>query len=312
MVDIDQPETENARLDRLERLIIEVLQNQRQQQTPPPLLNQSVGGGSRQSPEEQSTENPNHNQQNGFILVPPVEELNIREFLKLKPPTFANGMDPTRANAWIESIKKIFKVMHCSETQKVGLASYQLEGEAYRWWTMKDEAEPRMVWTRFLVVFREKYVPQSLQDAKCTEFQQLEQKGQTTVSEYEAEFTNLAEYAPHMVATENRKARKFEDGLKPEIRKVVRPMRLPTNAEVVDRALSVEQENEESKRFFENRKRQRFDSGKKSGGGSFKKQNTGNEVGKPTNNLPLCATCGKPHSGICMRATGGCFNCGKV
>ncbi|KAF7124722.1 hypothetical protein RHSIM_Rhsim12G0125400 [Rhododendron simsii] len=173
MADVEQPETENTRLDRLERLIIEVLQNQRQQQTPPPLLNQSVGGVSCQSPEEQSTENPNHNQQNGFILVPPVEELNIREFLKLKPPTFAGGMDPTRANAWIESIKKIFKVMHCSETQKVGLASYQLEGEAHRWWTLKEEAEPRMVWTRFLVVFREKYVLQSLQKAKCTEFQQL-------------------------------------------------------------------------------------------------------------------------------------------
>ncbi|KAG5561843.1 hypothetical protein RHGRI_004773 [Rhododendron griersonianum] len=202
--------------------------------------------------------------------------------------------------------------MRCSETQKVGLASYQLEGEAHRWWTMKEEAEPRIVWTRFLEVFREKYVPQSLQDAKCTEFQQLKQKGQTTVSEYEAEFTNLAEYAPHMVATENRKARKFEDGLKPEIQKVVRPMRLPTYAEVVDRALLVEQENEESKRFFENRKCQKFNSGKKSGEGSFKKQNTGSEVGKPTNNLPLCATCGKPHSDICMRTIGGCFNCGKV
>ncbi|KAF7148904.1 hypothetical protein RHSIM_Rhsim03G0014100 [Rhododendron simsii] len=215
MADVEQPETENARLDRLERLIIEVLQNQRQQQTPPHPLNQSVGEVLRQSPEEQLAENPNHNQQNGFILVPPIEELNIREFLKLKLPPFAGGMDPTRANAWIESIKKIFKV------------------------------------------FREKYVPQSLQDANCNEFQQLRQKGQTIVSEYEAKFTNLAEYAPHMVATENRKAHKCEDGLKLEIRKVVRPMRLPTYAEVVDRALLVKQENEESKRFFENRTRQR-------------------------------------------------------
>ncbi|KAI8571618.1 hypothetical protein RHMOL_Rhmol01G0133900 [Rhododendron molle] len=111
MVDVDQPETENACLDRLERLIIEVQQNKRQQQTSPPPLNQSVGGVSRQSPEEQSVENPNHNQQNGFILGPPMEELNIGEFLKLKPPTFAGAMDPTRAKAWIESIKKIFKVM---------------------------------------------------------------------------------------------------------------------------------------------------------------------------------------------------------
>ncbi|KAH7865676.1 hypothetical protein Vadar_009698 [Vaccinium darrowii] len=231
--------------------------------------NRGGGGVSHQLPEERSADNLNNNQQNGFVLVSPVEELNIREFLKLKPPTFTGSMDPTRANAWLESIKKIFKVMCYSETQKVGLASYQLEGEAQRWWTMKEQSEQRMVWTRFL-------------------------------------------YAPHMVATKNMKAQKFEDGLKLEIQKVVRPMRLSTYAEVVDRALIVEQENEESKRFFENRKRQRFNNGKKSRGGSFKKQNTGSEVGKPNNPLPLCVTCGKPHSGVCLAATGGCFNCGKV
>ncbi|KAH7834692.1 hypothetical protein Vadar_018618 [Vaccinium darrowii] len=124
-----------------------------------------------------------------------------------------------------------------------------------------------------------------------------------TVSEYEAKFTNLAEYAPHMVATENMKARKLEDGLKPEILKVVQPMRLPTYAEVVDRALIVEQENEESKRFLKNRKRQRFNDGKKSGGGSFNKQNMGSQVGKPNNPFPLCATCGRPHLGVCLRTS---------
>nr|GFD32005.1 zinc finger, CCHC-type, retrotransposon Gag domain protein [Tanacetum cinerariifolium] len=25
---------------------------------------------------------------------------------------------------------------------------------------------------------------------------------------------------------------------------------------------------------------------------------------------PLCATCGKPHPGVCYMATGGCFTCG--
>ncbi|KAI8563814.1 hypothetical protein RHMOL_Rhmol03G0138300 [Rhododendron molle] len=73
-----------------------------------------------------------------------------------------------------------------------------------------------------------------------------------SVAAYEAEFTNLAEYASHIVADENKKARKFEDGLKYEIRKVVRPMRLPTYADVVDRALLVEQEIQESKKFTKN------------------------------------------------------------
>nr|GFC01980.1 zinc finger, CCHC-type, retrotransposon Gag domain protein [Tanacetum cinerariifolium] len=27
---------------------------------------------------------------------------------------------------------------------------------------------------------------------------------------------------------------------------------------------------------------------------------------------PLCATCGKPHPGVCYKATGGCFTCGST
>ncbi|GKC30456.1 zinc finger, CCHC-type, retrotransposon gag domain protein, partial [Tanacetum coccineum] len=27
---------------------------------------------------------------------------------------------------------------------------------------------------------------------------------------------------------------------------------------------------------------------------------------------PLCTTCGKPHPGVCYKATGGCFTCGST
>lgn len=43
MGDNDQPETENVGLDRLERSIMEVLQNQKQRQSPPPPPNNSIG-----------------------------------------------------------------------------------------------------------------------------------------------------------------------------------------------------------------------------------------------------------------------------
>ncbi|GKG11215.1 hypothetical protein Tco_0342615, partial [Tanacetum coccineum] len=36
---------------------------------------------------------------------------------------------------------------------------------------------------------------------------------------------------------------------------------------------------------------------------------------RPTETLPpppLCATCGKPHPGVCYKATGGCFTCGST
>ena len=65
------------------------------------------------------------------------------------------------------------------------------------------------------------------------------------MAEYEADFTNLAVYAPYLVANDEMKERKFEEGLKYEIRKIVRPFQLPTYAEVLDRAILVEQDVEE-------------------------------------------------------------------
>lgn len=41
------------------------------------------------------------------------------------------------------------------------------------------------------------------------------------MAEYEAEFAKLSMFAPNLVADEESHARKFEDGLKPEIKKAV-------------------------------------------------------------------------------------------
>lgn len=76
------------------------------------------------------------------------------------------------------------------------LAIYQLQGEPERWWAMNEPADQTASWAQFLVLFKKKYIPQSILHAKLTKFQQLKQRGYMTVTAYEAEFTNLAEYAP--------------------------------------------------------------------------------------------------------------------
>ena len=68
----------------------------------------------------------------------------VKEFLKLKPPTFPGGMDPIRANEWITEIEKNFKLLRCTDAQKVEIGSYLLVGEANRWWNLKSIAEPEM------------------------------------------------------------------------------------------------------------------------------------------------------------------------
>ena len=98
-------------------------------------------------------------------------------------------------------------------------------------------------------------MPRAIQNAKRLEFEKLKQGSNMSVADYEAEFTNLAEYAPHLLITEDMKARKFEEGLKFKIRKVIRPLQMPTYADVLDRAIIVEQDVNESKLYHENKKR---------------------------------------------------------
>ena len=45
-----------------------------------------------------------------------------------------------------------------------------------------------------------------------------------TIAVYESTFINLAEYAPYLVVSDEMKVRRFEDGLKYEIKKVIRPL----------------------------------------------------------------------------------------
>ncbi|KAH7837906.1 hypothetical protein Vadar_019407 [Vaccinium darrowii] len=238
--------------------------------------------------------------------------LNLKEFLKLKPLTFEGGINPAAAYEWLAETKKIFKVISCSEAQKVKLASYMLKGEAYRWWNMKDKAEPEMEWRRFVVVFQEKYIPQAIKDAKCSEFLSLKQRGAMTVAGYDAEFTNLAKYGSHIINTDSRKERNFEDGLLPEIRNVVRPLRLATYAEVLDRALLVEQGLEDVRRISEFKKR-KANVGKTAGRGMYKRQNTGITTQRNQGRtVPVCAICGKGHSGTCWYSATKCYNCGQA
>ena len=60
-------------------------------------------------------------------------------------------------------------------------------------------------------------MPKIYRDEKQREFLNLKQ-GNMTVAEYEVKFTQLSRYASSMVATERDKCRRFEEGLKYEIR----------------------------------------------------------------------------------------------
>ncbi|MQM04757.1 hypothetical protein Taro_037567 [Colocasia esculenta] len=74
-----------------------------------------------------------------------------------------------------------------------------------------------MAWDAFVRLFRAKFVPEHIQDKMEQEFISLTQ-GSMTVLEYEARFSELSKYAPHIVEDERRKTKKFVMGLKPSLR----------------------------------------------------------------------------------------------
>ena len=101
-----------------------------------------------------------------------------------------------------------------------------LSGSAQDWWRamVSDwDRELPITWEDFRDEFLEKYFPVDLCIQKENEFTNLIQ-GHHTVSQYEARFIELAEFAPTIVLTDLTKARRFEIGLWPLIHLEVRPL----------------------------------------------------------------------------------------
>ena len=84
-------------------------------------------------------------------------------------------------------------------------------------------------------------------------FVHLEQRD-LTVAQYEAKFTELSRFAPQLIATEEEKTLKFQDGLKPYLKNKRSILKLGVYLDVVDKALIAEKDNEELHQY---RKQQR-------------------------------------------------------
>ena len=76
------------------------------------------------------------------------------------------------------------------------------------------------------------------------EFVRLEHEN-LTVTRYEAKFTELSRFAPLLIATEEEKTLKVQDGLKSYLKNKISILKLNVYLEVIDRTLIVEKDNEE-------------------------------------------------------------------
>ena len=153
------------------------------------------------------------------------------------------------ADHWFMQIENILEAMEItSDTTRIRLAAFQLEGEAQVWWRWARTSRDLevMTWAEFQELFMGKYFPETARHAKAQEFLELKQ-GAMTVMESVARFTELARYADDYVATDLANVRRFENGLKLSIRGKMVSLRLQDMDSMVGTALTIEREIEDAR-----------------------------------------------------------------
>ena len=126
------------------------------------------------------------------------------------------------------------------------------------------------------------------------------------MAQYEAKFTELSCFAPQLIATEEEKILKFQDGLKPYLKNKISILKLNVYSEVVDRALITEKDNKELHQYKEQqRKRNRNDDAHVNQAQEKSIPSRNQNKRKVTQNLyGIYPTCGKNHGGRpCYRET---------
>ena len=153
------------------------------------------------------------------------------------------------ADHWFMQVEKVLEAMEItSDTTRIRLAAFQLEGEAQVWWKWAKTSRDleTMTWAEFHDLFMGKYFPDSARHAKAQESLELKQ-GTMNVMEYVTRFTELARFADDYVATDMAKVRRFESGLKLSIRGRIVGLRLRNMDSMVGTALTIEREIEDAR-----------------------------------------------------------------
>ena len=146
----------------------------------------------------------------------------------------------------IENVLEAMEIT--SDTTRIRLAAFQLEGEARVWWRWARTSRDLevMTWAEFQELFMGKYFPETARHAYAQEFLELKQ-GAMTVMDYVARFTELAQFADDYVSTDLAKVRRFENGLKCSIRARIVGLRLQDMDSMVGTTLTIEREMEDAR-----------------------------------------------------------------
>ncbi|XP_057808412.1 uncharacterized protein LOC131022884 [Salvia miltiorrhiza] len=226
----------------------------------------------------------------------------------MAPPTLKGNEGPLGTEEWIRQMECIFNYMRCRDDSKVTCAAFQLIDDAGHWWesetaALTEEQVRAISWRTFKERVMGKYFPKAFRKQKEIELMNLKQ-GNLTVLEYERKFTQLARFTPHLVDTDEKKAWRFENGLRPEIGGHLAALNITSYSEILERAQAVASrlklDNSIARPQHTGGKRQWDDRDKKRSNQPEKKprSNMGDNQGFMPNK-PLCPRCQRHHFGEC-------------
>src|SRR3954471_10339098 len=258
---------------------------------------------------------------------------SLATFQRENPPVFKGTYNPDGALTWLKEIERIFRVMDCTPEQKVRYGTHMLAVEADDWWLetrRRLEASGEDIsWIVFRMEFLRNYFPEDVRGKKEIEFLELSQ-GNKSVVEYAAKFGELAKFYQYYDGPngEFSKCIKFENGLRPEIKKAISYQKIRIFADLVDCCRIYEEDNNAHYRVINEKRgkgyqgrgkpyeassgkgKQKAVEGKRTSGGDAPAGIVCFKCGKVGHKSTSCGKFGH-ESSDCTHKDMVCFNCGE-
>jgi hypothetical protein len=186
---------------------------------------------------------------------------SLKDFCSHHWKSFDGKGDHTSAENWLNDVVELLATLGCTNEQKVAYAAYKLTGEAKRWWQDKKVvlvadlgSEATISWEVFKHEFNRHFFPRVVQEAKAREFLDLVQ-GEMSVIEYAAKFLQLSCFGLYLIPTEEKKAKKFEQGLNSRIRIMMSCFDIQDFSQLVEKASIYEESLKENAAEYADQKR---------------------------------------------------------
>ncbi|XP_038989073.1 uncharacterized protein LOC120112932 [Phoenix dactylifera] len=157
----------------------------------------------------------------------------------MAPSAFKGATSSQEAKAWMDEMEKAFRAMECTDEDKIIFAIYMLQDRTHYWWksverTLAHEHEPVTLAEVLHSLLLQVFSSSRLRELE-REFLNLSQ-GTMTVNEYEAEFDRLSRFAPTLIMDAEFRMRRFEEGLKPHLRRGFAAVHSVNYDDLIDKA----------------------------------------------------------------------------